>query len=75
MALSDTWVEELSDVTLSYLYRICNRLIEADDSPGTTRALRSKGEEDVAWAVKYEFEHRPRAEGSNPGVWLTKETR
>lgn len=55
MSLSDAWAQDLDNVSLTYLYRIMNRLIE-------TKAydpwLPSKGEQDIAWAVKNEYEDR-----------------
>lgn len=84
MSLSDTWAESLDDLELSFLYRICNRLIEGDDKVKAYAQLRSKGEQDIAWAIKHEFERRAAAQRgtldpADPafkggGVWLTRET-
>jgi len=75
MSLPDAWAENLGDVELSFLYRICDRAISGDERDGRCVRLRSKGEQDVAWAVKCEFENRlaRQADGA-PGVWLTAET-
>lgn len=73
MSLSDAWAQGLDGVTLSYLYRICNRAIEEDERDMKCNRLRSKGEQDVAWAVKDEFERRFRQEDGRCGVWLTHE--
>jgi hypothetical protein len=75
MSLSDEWVQGLGNVELSYLYRICSRAIDGDEREGRSSRLRSKGEQDVAWAVKQEFEDRlARKPGNLPGVWLTRES-
>lgn len=55
MSLDDTWAQDLGDVELTYLYRIMNRLIEAE---AYVPWLPSKPEQDVAWAVKHEYENR-----------------
>lgn len=76
MSLSDEWARSLGDVELSYLYRICSRAIEEDEREGRCSRLRSKGEQDVAWAVKQEFEDRRSRQAEDaPGVWLTQEKR
>jgi len=74
MSLPDEWARSLGDAELSYLYRICNRAIEEDEREGQASRLRSKGEQDVAWAVRQEFEERlGRQPGGPGGVWLTQE--
>jgi hypothetical protein len=76
MSLPDEWVQSLGDVELSYLHRICSRAIAEDEREGQSSRLRSKGEQDVAWAVKQEFEGRlaRQADEGVPGVWLTQES-
>jgi hypothetical protein len=74
MSLSNEWTQDLGDVELSFLYRICSRAIADDQREGRCSRLRSKGEQDVAWAVKQEFENRlARKAAGEPGVWLTRE--
>jgi len=76
MSLNDSWAQELDDLALSFLYRICNRLIEGDAGVKAYVNLRSKGEQDTAWAIKQEFERRMEAKPSPdhmPGVWLPQE--
>ena len=79
MSLSDAWVEELGDVILTMMYRTYNRAIELDEidaQAGTyvreTARLQDKGEQDVAWAVKTEYERRLEKQGgvlgSAPGA-------
>ncbi|HEY1700842.1 MAG TPA: hypothetical protein VGG75_14115 [Trebonia sp.] len=53
MSLSNVWAEDLDDVSLTFLYRILNRMIENGH-----RGLESKSEQDIAWAVKHEYEER-----------------
>lgn len=55
MSLSDAWAHNLDNVSLTYLYRILNRLIICGE------LLASKGEQDTAWAVKDEYERRKAA--------------
>lgn len=55
MSLDDSWAQELDNVALTYLYRTLNRLIEGNRYRDF---LPSKGEQDTAWAVKYEYERR-----------------
>jgi hypothetical protein len=69
MSLSDAWAEELGDVELSFLYPIVNRLIEGDDKIEPYEYLPSKGEQDTAWAVKYEFERRMALPEGECYVW------
>jgi hypothetical protein len=80
MSLDEQWAEALDDVALSYLYAICDRLIEGDDKVEPYAHLRTKGEQDTAWAVKHEFERRLAAQDGNDdplssefhgGVWYT----
>lgn len=63
MSLSDAWAEALSDVELTMLYRTLNRLITAERYD----LMPTKGEQDVAWAVKQEYERRM---GAGGGVFL-----
>jgi hypothetical protein len=55
MSLSDTWAEELGDIELSMLYRTMNRAITLEKY---REFLPTKGEQDVAWAIKHEYERR-----------------
>lgn len=59
MSLSDAWAQDLDNVSLTYLYRIMDRLI-VNNEQGIMRGLllMSKGEHDIAWAVKNEYEDR-----------------
>jgi cation transport regulator ChaB len=61
MSLSDEWAQELGNVELTYLYRILDRAIETDARDDRYLILKSKGEHDVAWAVKDEYERRAAA--------------
>lgn len=58
MSLSSAWAEDLGNIELSYLYRILNRLIGGEHYADF---LPTKGEQDVAWAVKHEYEERREA--------------
>jgi hypothetical protein len=59
VSLGDEWAASLGDVELTYLYRTINRIIEAD---AYAMWLPGKGEQDVAWAVKQEYERRLEAQ-------------
>ncbi len=63
----DNDVEVMGDMLLTILYRTYNRAIEDG-----YKAIPTKGEQDLAWAVKQEFEKRWNAQGQNNdhgGVW------
>jgi hypothetical protein len=62
VSLSDAWAEDIDDVTLTYMYRTYNRIIEAE---AYRQWLTVKGEQDVAWAVKHEYEDRLRKQGGS----------
>jgi hypothetical protein len=59
VSLDDSWAGGLGDVELTMLYRIMNRLIEAE---AYREWLPTKGEQDTAWAVKHEYERRLEAQ-------------
>ncbi len=58
MSLDDSWAGGLGDVELTMLYRTLNRLITRERYD----LMPTKGEQDVAWAVKQEYERRLEAQ-------------
>ena len=64
MSLDYSWAEDLGAVELTMLYRTMNRLI------GQNRydLMPTKGEQDVAWAIKYEYEVRLEKQGGRTDV-------
>jgi hypothetical protein len=54
VSLDDSWAGGLGDVELTMLYRTLNRLITQE----RYALMPTKGEQDVAWAVKQEYERR-----------------
>ncbi len=63
----DNDVESMDPALLTVLYRTFNRAIE-----NRYEAIPTKGEQDLAWAVKQEFEKRWAAQGEQQvagGVW------
>jgi hypothetical protein len=58
MSLGNEWAEELDDIYLTYLYRLCNTAIEGNRQVEAYELIPSKGEQDTAWAVKHEYEER-----------------
>lgn len=75
MSLSDQWVEDLRDLELSMLYRTMNRAITLEKY---REFLPTKGEQDIAWAIKNEYEDRLEKQGGVPdsskGVWLWRQS-
>ena len=53
MSLNTDFVEELSDLDLSYMYRTYRRLW---DNPAELGKM-GKGEQDIAWGIIWEYEN------------------